>query len=75
MVKNLPVNAGVTGWIPGRGTKIPQASEQLSPLMLTTEGLVPWIPHNTTSLSAPAKDPARGQQRSCVPQLRLHAAK
>ena len=30
VVKNLPCNAGDTGWIPGRGTKIPHASGQLS---------------------------------------------
>ena len=30
VVKNLPSNAGDTGWIPGRGTKIPHASGQLS---------------------------------------------
>ena len=31
MVKNLPCNAGDTGSIPGRGTKIPRATGQLSP--------------------------------------------
>ena len=30
MVRNLPSNAGDTGWIPGWGTKIPRASGQLS---------------------------------------------
>ena len=28
VVKNLPSNAGDVGWIPGWGTKIPQASEE-----------------------------------------------
>ena len=37
VVKNLPCNAGDAGSIPGRGTKIPQAMEQLSPLTATTE--------------------------------------
>ena len=37
MVKNLPCNAGDVGLIPGRGTKIPHAAEQLSPCALTTE--------------------------------------
>ena len=30
VVKNLPCNAGVMGLIPGQGTKIPHATEQLS---------------------------------------------
>ena len=30
LVKNLPGNAGDVGLIPGQGTKIPQAAEQLS---------------------------------------------
>ena len=29
MVKNLPCSAGDTGSLPGRGTKIPHAMEQL----------------------------------------------
>ena len=35
MVKNLPVNARVMGLIPGWGTKIPRAEEQLSPCTTT----------------------------------------
>ena len=31
MVKNLPFNAGDVGSIPGQGTKIPHATEQLTP--------------------------------------------
>ena len=30
VVKNPPANAGDVGWIPGWGTKIPQASEERS---------------------------------------------
>ena len=30
VVKNLPGDAGATGWIPGQGTKILHAAEQLS---------------------------------------------
>ena len=30
MVKNLPANAGDMGSIPGQGTKIPHAAEQMS---------------------------------------------
>ena len=37
VVKNLPSNAGDTGLIPGRGTKIPHAMGQLSPHTTTTE--------------------------------------
>ena len=31
VVKNPPPNTGDTGWIPGRGTKIPHAVGQRSP--------------------------------------------
>ena len=37
MVENLPCSAGDTGLIPGWGTKIPRAEEQLSPCTTTTE--------------------------------------
>ena len=36
-VKNPPCNADNASWIPGWGTKIPHAAEQLSPLSTTTE--------------------------------------
>ena len=36
VVKNLPSNAGDTGSIPGRGTKIPHAAGQQSPRATTT---------------------------------------
>ena len=42
VVKNLPGSAGVMGSIPGRGTKIPHAVEQLS---LNSETVEPE-PHN-----------------------------
>ena len=37
VVKNLPSDAGDTGLIPGRGTKIPHATGQLSPRATTRE--------------------------------------
>ena len=37
VVKNLPSNAGDMGLLCGRGTKIPQAAEQLSLLTTATE--------------------------------------
>ena len=37
MVKSLPCNAGDMDLIPGWGTKIPQAAEQLSLCAATTE--------------------------------------
>ena len=37
MVKNPPSNAGETGSIPGRGTKISHAVGQLSPRAAATE--------------------------------------
>ena len=40
-VKNLPSNTGDTGSIPGWGTKIPHAEEQLSPHATTRESVSP----------------------------------
>ena len=37
MVKNTPANAGDIGSIPGMGTGIPHAKEQLSPRNTTTK--------------------------------------
>ena len=37
VVKNLPANVGGMGSIPGLGTKIPHAAEQLNPWATTTE--------------------------------------
>ena len=37
VVKNPPSNAGDAGLIPGRGTKLPHATGQLSPRAATTE--------------------------------------
>ena len=40
VVKNPPSNAGDPGSIPGRGTKIPHATGQLSPCATTREARV-----------------------------------
>ena len=37
IVKNPSLKAGDTGWIPGQGTKIPQAAEQLSMRSTSTQ--------------------------------------
>ena len=37
MVKNLPCSAGVAGYNPSQGTKIPHATEQLSLHATTTK--------------------------------------
>ena len=56
MVKNLPSNAGDVGLIPGQGTKIPHAAEQISLRATTTEsacrnqrGPMPQLRHNTAN--------------------------
>ena len=36
MIKNMPCNKGDVGLIPGQGTKIPHAVEQLSPRTTAT---------------------------------------
>ena len=50
MVRNLTCNAGDTGLIPGLGTKIPHASEQVSPHTATSEPVRPQhtIAHDAT---------------------------
>ena len=67
VVKNPPANAGDTGLIPGRGTKISRALEQLGPCTTTTE-LEPMPACLNKSVHIT-------QQRSCVLQLRSDAAK
>ena len=52
VVKNSLGNAGDLGSIPGWGTKIPHALEQLSPCTTTTEHR-----HSGESPRATAKDP------------------
>ena len=43
VVKNLPCNAGNTGLIPGWGTKIPHAMEQLNPRATTRASVCPQV--------------------------------
>ena len=70
VVKNLPCNAGYVGSIPGWGTKIPHAVEQLSLRATATEG-------HTTHLQVhvPTERPHTMQRRSCMLQLRPDTAK
>ena len=50
-------SSGGTGSVPGQGTKIPHAVEQLGQHAITTE------PHNKTeSLRTRVKDPTRGSE-------------
>ena len=60
VVKNSPPNAGDVGWIPGQGTKIPHAAEQLSPHTAATQP-----PHSGTRVPQQGKPP---QQEACAPQ-------
>ena len=59
MVKNLPSNAGDTGSIPGRGTKIPHAMGQLSPRVTTAKPARSGacVPQLERSSQAATKDP------------------
>ena len=59
VVKNLPASAGDTCSIPGLGTKIPHATEQLSPRATTREAICHTIracplgsPHATTQTAS-----------------------
>ena len=68
MVKNLPCNAGDVGLIPGRGTKIPHAAEQLSPCAVMTE---PQLWHTC----APTRESMHLNKRTKMMQRRPDAAK
>ena len=57
MVKSLPANAGDMGSIPGPGTKIPHAVEQLRP-----------DPQLLSPGATAAKACASNKRRACVPQ-------
>ena len=48
VVKNLPCNVGDAGSIPGQGTKIPHATEQLNLLATTRESVHPNKRSHTT---------------------------
>ena len=63
VVKNLPTNAGEVGSIPGQGTKIPHAMEQLSLSVATTE-LFDW-----------REKSMHRKERFCMPQLRSDMVK
>ena len=62
VVKNLPCNAGDGSFIPGRGTKIPHAVEQLRPHAITRESVL----HRRIGMM---------QRRSCVLQRRPYINK
>ena len=59
MVKNPPCNAAVTGSIPGQGTKISHAMEQLSLRVATTETVC-------QSLSTTTRESVRHNEGSCM---------
>ena len=71
MVKNPPCNAGDAGLIPGRGNKIPHASEQLSLHFANTEPL--YFRALTAQLGSLCT--AKKKKKSLVLQPRPNAAK
>ena len=70
MGKNLPCSAGNVGLIPGQGTKILHAMEQLSLRPAPTEHT-----SMTRESERSSERSHRIQQGSCVLQLRLGTAK
>ena len=79
MVKNPPATAEDTGSIPGQGTKIPYAVEQLGPHATTTEACVPRTcatrpTRNVTTMRKP--HPHQEEQALLTTAVReiLHAA-
>ena len=80
VVKNPPASAGDTGLIPGLGTKILHAAEQLNPYTATTEppcyggahGLQQKIPHNAMLIPRAVEEPTGYNIRSHIMQCRSH---
>ena len=63
VVKDLPCNAGDVGLISGRGTKTPQASEQLSPHPATAAHVPPQkTPHDMRKMPRAAAETPRSQR-------------
>ena len=69
VVKNPPSSVGDGSSIPGRGTKIPHATGQLSPRTATTE------PVSSRAHAPQLESPHTATARSRVPQLRPDTAK
>ena len=57
MVKNLPVNAGDMGSIPGPETQIPHVLGQLNPCAATTEAGIPYSPCSVTREATAVRSP------------------
>ena len=70
VVENPPSNAGDVGSLPGRGTKIPHATGQLSLCAATTEPAC-----SRAHVPQLERSPMCCNERSRVPQLRPDAAK
>ena len=64
VVKNPRCEAEDTGSAPGRGTKIPHATEQLSPCATTIKA------HQLWGLNITTREPEPCDERSCVTQQR-----
>ena len=63
VVKNPPCNAGNAGVIPGQGTKIPHAVEQLNTHALTTECVPQWKSlHDATKIPCASTRTRCGQK-------------
>ena len=76
VVRNLPSNAGDASLIPGWGTKIPHALEQLNPCNLNYWVPVLWSLRATARRSTGCSEKSHMMEwRSCVLQLRLSAVK
>ena len=67
VAKNPPCNAAVTGSIPGQGTKISHAMEQLSLRVATTETVCQSLSTTTRESVHLNKRSCTTQQRACVP--------
>ena len=68
VVKNMPANTGDMSSVPGLGTKIPHATEQLRPCTTTSEPMMLLLKPTCPRICAPQhKKPPQGE--ADTPQL------
>ena len=75
VVKNPPYNAGDVGSIPGQGTKISHALEQLNPRATSTQVRALWSLCDTTREFVHPNESSQRKQQYSTWQLRPDTAK
>ena len=69
MIKDPPCNAGDVGLIPGQGTEIPHAQEQLSPCTGTTEAQLASIRQMSRQVSRSSAGEYQADEKAGVARV------